>query len=645
MLRTLSALRPGVLNVFKTFKRRLGSESRQRTRIVRPFRRSLKTLSASQSGRTSQSGDKSNYEVLKETSGTSDWPTLKDKIADVVSAGVGKVNPALSTDVSIAETSRSSFGDYQYSGSMQLFSKLTDGHEFKSSRDLAVAISNMLERGDMFDNIEVAGPGFINFHISDTFISEQALKLAQNIGSSSKQTIGRRVIVDFSSPNIAKEMHVGHLRSTIIGDSLCRALEYRGFTVSRLNHVGDWGTQFGMLIAYMRENEPSFTENISDLQKFYKNAKVKFDTDDDFKRRAQIVVTQLQAYDEETYNTWKHICQASRKEFEEVYDQLDIQIEERGESFYNTLIPEVLQQLVDKEIAVTDGGALCIFGQDSEVPLICRKSDGGFNYASTDLAALYYRTQIEQADWIIYVTDVSQSQHFNAVFEAGRRAGWLDGRKVTMVDHVGFGLVTGEDGKRLRTRSGETVKLKDLLAEAKKQCLDQFQARGADSSEEILLESAGKLGISAVKYADLRNNIATNYMFSFERMLDLKGNTAVYLQYTYARVHSILERAGLQTGQHSSELALPICSALQERALLLQLLRFEDAVDTTLAELMPSKMCEYTYTLCVLFNNFYSECKVFDVQEEQARLTMCVLTLNILEKCFSIIGMQPVSRI
>ena len=641
MLRTLSALRPGVLNAFKTSKRRLG----QQARIVRPLRRSLKALSASHSGRTSPSGDKSNYEVLKETCGVSDQPTLKHQIAHVVSAGIEKVNPELLTDVSIAETSKPLFGDYQYSGCMQLFAKLTDTHEFKSSRDLAVVISNMLERGDMFDKIEVAGPGFINFHISDTFISEQALKLAQNIDSSSKQTFGRHVIVDFSSPNIAKEMHVGHLRSTIIGDSLCRALEYRGFNVSRLNHVGDWGTQFGMLIAYMRENASSFTENISDLQMFYKNAKVKFDTDDDFKRRAQIVVTQLQAYDEETYNMWKQICQASRKEFEEVYAELDIQIEERGESFYNKLIPEVLQHLVDKEIAVTDEGALCIFSHDSEVPLICRKSDGGFNYASTDLAALYCRTQIEQADWIIYVTDVSQSQHFSAVFDAGRRAGWLDGRKVTVVDHVGFGLVTGEDGKRLRTRSGETVKLKDLLAEAKKQCFDQFQARGADSSEEILLESAGKLGIGAVKYADLRNNIATNYMFSFERMLDLKGNTAVYLQYTYARVHSILERAGLQTGQCSSELASPICSALQERALLLQLLRFEDAVDTTLAELMPSKMCEYTYTLCVLFNNFYSECKVFGVQEEQARLTMCVLTSNILAKCFSIIGMQPISRI
>jgi len=570
--------------------------------------------------------------------------SLKKTINALLRTGVGRACPGSEADVYVVESTKAAFGDYQYNGVMSIFANIGSGHEqAKNPRELAQYIAGTLELDDVIDHVDVAGPGFINFFVSDTFISSKSMELLKYTPCA-KAVKNKKVIVDFSSPNIAKEMHVGHLRSTIIGDSICRALEYRGFEVLRLNHVGDWGTQFGMLIAYMSEIGEEGTHELSDLQSFYKRAKVRFDEDAEFKLRAQNMVTQLQSYDEETFNTWKRICEASRAEFQKIYDMLDVELEERGESYYNTIIKHVLDELVSKNIAETDDGALCIFRDGSSVPLICRKSDGGFNYASTDLAALYHRTQVENADWIIYVTDTSQKSHFDAIFDAGRRAGWLDDGK--RVDHVGFGLVTGEDGKRLRTRSGETVKLKDLLMEAKSRSLQQFLSRGADSQGEKLESAALNLGVGAVKYADLRNNLSTNYTFSFERMLDMKGNTAVYLQYTIVRIKSIIQRAndadvGIDTeGVDEIKFKTP-----QERALLLHLLKFDDTLDNMINELMPSKICDYAYTLCVLFNNFYAECKIFGDSEAINRLLTCRLSLSTLETCFRIIGLQSLSRI
>ena len=569
--------------------------------------------------------------------------SIKQASKQVVMKGVQTALPAFSGEVLINETSKVSFGDYQCSCAMQLFATLPPDTKYSSPRDLAQSIVDALNLGDVYEKAEVAGPGFINLFLSTDYILDQSRKLLSAFTTAPKVRNKKKVIVDFSSPNIAKEMHVGHLRSTIIGDSLCRALEYRGYDVSRLNHVGDWGTQFGMLITYMRDHGSESTELVSDLQSLYKLAKIKFDTDADFKLRSQEAVTKLQSYDTDTKRTWEKICEASRVEFKAIYELLDIEIEERGESFYNEMIPDTLADLVTKGIAVQDDGALCIFTEGSPVPLICKKSDGGFNYASTDLAALRHRTQVENADWIIYVTDVSQRSHFNALFDAGSRAGWLKNPKSVAVSHVGFGLVTGEDGKRLRTRSGEAVRLKDLLLEAKERCLQQFQQRNANYDIQTIESSALDMGIGAVKYADLRNNISTNYTFSFDRMLDLKGNTAVYLQYTYARINSITQRA-TEERKMSTPTVKP-CINSSERALMLHLLRFDDAVDTMIDELMPSKLCEYVYTLCVLFNNFYAESKIFGSDEEDVRLMMCSLSLEILSTCFTILGIRAVGKI
>lgn len=573
--------------------------------------------------------------------------SIKQSSKQLVLNGVKSVLPTFTGDISINETSKVSFGDYQCNSAMQLFASLPPDSKYSSPRDLAQSIVDAMSLGDVYEKAEVAGPGFINVFLSTDYILNESRKLLSEFSKSPKVGNNKKVIVDFSSPNIAKEMHVGHLRSTIIGDSLCRALEHRGFDVSRLNHVGDWGTQFGMLITYMRDLDSESTELVADLQSLYKLAKIRFDDDADFKLRSQQAVRKLQSYDADTKRIWEKICEASRVEFNTIYNLLDIEIEERGESFYNDMIPDTLADLISKGIAVQNDGALCIFTESLPVPLICRKSDGGFNYASTDLAALRHRTQVEKADWIIYVTDMSQRMHFDALFDAGRRAGWLDSPKSVALDHVGFGLVTGEDGKRLRTRSGETIRLKDLLLEAKERCLQQFKQRNTDYELDTIERSALDMGIGAVKYADLRNNITTNYAFSFDRMLDLKGNTAVYLQYTYARINSIVQRAREEKIEEVKNSTRTSTSSINpsERALMLHLLRFDDAVDTMIYELMPSKLCDYVYMLCVLFNNFYSESKIFGSEEEDTRLMMCSLALEILRTCFKILGIRTVEKI
>ena len=327
---------------------------------------------------------------------------------------------------------------------------------------------------------------------------------------------------------------------------------------------------------------------------------------------------------------------------------LGIKILESGESFYNHMIPDVLDDLIKKDIAVESDGALCIFQGNDEPPLICRKSDGGFNYASTDLAAMRQRISEERADWIIYVTDMGQSRHFEAVFDAANRAGWLNADQEGLhvrLNHVGFGLVMGEDGKRFRTRSGDTVPLKSLLVEAQSRCLKSLRERDSALDPDELEEASRIMGIGAVKYADLQNNRLTNYTFSYDRMLDLKGNTAVYLLYTHARISSILERAGDQrykTDIHADDLLL---LEEKERLLALAILKFPDSIESTVQELLPSRLCDYTYQLCVSFNEFYGTCKVIGTDQEKSRLILCHATALSLRQSFHILGIEPLFRL
>jgi arginyl-tRNA synthetase len=558
--------------------------------------------------------------------------------------------------MNVTECSNPSLGDYQCNSAMQIFAELKKNGDatFSNPRALAEAIVEAVNnKNGLFASTSVAGPGFINVTFSTSHLAQQLAHTVHD-AEDGKVTIlarkdtlpARKAVVDFSSPNIAKEMHVGHLRSTIIGETICRTLESIGVETVRLNHVGDWGTQFGMLLTHLSDKTDTDFE-IRDLQAFYKESKLRFDSDEEFKLRSQAAVVKLQAGDEEMTVKWKQICEVSRQEFEEIYRLLDIKIEERGESFYNSMIPDVLDELIQKNIAVTNDGALCIFQEKDSPPLICRKSDGGFNYASTDLAAMRHRIKDVRADWIIYVTDMGQSRHFEAIFDAAKRADWLNEGQETSVrlDHVSFGLVMGEDGKRFRTRSGDTVPLKSLLSEAQSRCLESLQSRENNNMDKDKLEEAARImGISAVKYADLHNNRTTNYTFSYDRMLDLKGNTAVYLLYTHARISSILDRAGDEDFSSFDEDELVLTDE-KERRLALTILKLPDTIDSVIQDLLPSRLCDYTYSLCVAFNEFYGACKVIGDEREKPRLILCHATALSLRRAFYILGIEPLYRL
>ncbi|KAG2712994.1 hypothetical protein I3760_04G153100 [Carya illinoinensis] len=512
------------------------------------------------------------------------------------------------------------FGDYQCNNAMGLWSKIKGKqNEFKGPPAVGQSLQKML-----IDGI-------------DTWAPRLAIK---------------RAVVDFSSPNIAKEMHVGHLRSTIIGDTLARMLEFSHVEVLRRNHVGDWGTQFGMLIEFLYEKFPNWedvTETaVGDLQAFYKASKQRFDSDPEFKEKAQKAVVRLQGGEEKYRRAWAQICEISRNEFNRVYQCLGVHLEEKGESFYNPYIPEVLKELTSKNLVEDSQGARVIFIEGFNIPLIVVKSDGGFNYASTDLAALWYRLNEEKAEWIIYVTDVGQQQHFDMVFRAAKRAGWLqaEGNTYPKASHVGFGLVLGEDGKRFRTRNTEVVRLVDLLDEAKSRSKTALIDRGKDIewSEEELEQTAEAVGYGAVKYADLKNNRLTNYTFNFDQMLNDKGNTAVYLLYAHARICSIIRKSGKDVEELKNTGAIVLDHA-DERALGLHLLQFSEIVEEACTNLLPNVLCEYLYNLSENFTRFYSNCQVVGSAEETSRLLLCEATATVMRKCFHLLGIIPVYKI
>ncbi|KAH9762659.1 Arginine--tRNA ligase [Citrus sinensis] len=510
-----------------------------------------------------------------------------------------------------------------------------------------------LPPSEMIESCSVAGPGFVNVVLSKNWMAKNIQKmLVDGIETWAPKLRVKKAVVDFSSPNIAKEMHVGHLRSTIIGDSLARMLEFSNVEVLRRNHVGDWGTQFGMLIEYLFEKFPNSEDAnetaIGELQEFYRRSKNRFDSDPAFKERAQQAVVRLQSGEPKYHEAWAQICEISRKEFDKVYKRLRVDLEEKGESFYNPYIPGVIDELSKQGLVEESQGARVIFIEGVNIPLIIVKSDGGFNYASTDLAALWYRLNEEKAEWIIYVTDVGQQLHFDMVFSAAKRAGWLsaDDSTYPKASHVGFGLVLGEDGKRLRTRFSEVVRLVDLLDEAKNRSKAVLIERGKDKewTEEELEQTAEAVGYGAAKYFDLKNNRLTNYTFSFDQMLNDKGNTAVYLLYAHARICSIIRKSGKDIEELKKTGSLVLDHA-DERALGLHLLHFSEVIEEALTNLLPNVVCEYLYNLSEYFTRFYSNCQVVGSAEETSRLLLCEATATVMRKCFHLLGIVPVYKI
>jgi arginyl-tRNA synthetase len=576
---------------------------------------------------------------------------LKSQIESALVAAFG---PELAgTDPVLVPTTNPKFGDYQVNVAMSLSKQLG-----KPPREIAQTLLDALDVAAWFETPEIAGPGFINLRYKSAYLDAQLTAMHQDdrLGVA-KVTHPQRVVVDFSSPNIAKEMHVGHLRSTIIGDSIARVLEFQGHDVLRLNHVGDWGTQFGMLITYLREVAPAALTtadaiDLGDLVTFYKQAKARFDADETFQQTAREEVVKLQAGDADSRKAWQLLCEQSRREFQVIYDRLDIQLEERGESFYNPDLAAVVTDLQTAGLLQTDQGAKCVFTEGftnregQPLPLIIQKSDGGFNYATTDLAALRYRITQDKADRIIYVTDAGQANHFAQFFQVAKRAGWWP--ESVDITHVQFGVVQGEDGKKLKTRSGDTVRLRDLLDEAViqfRQILeDRLTTEDRSETEEFKAHAATIAGLSAVKYADLSQNRTSNYIFSYEKMLADKGNTAPYMLYAYARVQSISRKGEIDFSQ-LDRVAIQITEA-EELILAKHLLQLESVISEVAIDLFPNRLCLYLFELSQKFNTFYDACPVLKAAEPQrtSRLALCDLTARTLKLGLGLLGIPVLDR-
>ncbi|MBM5807402.1 MAG: arginine--tRNA ligase [Cyanobacteria bacterium M_surface_10_m2_179] len=566
-------------------------------------------------------------------------------------------------DPQLAPASKPEFGDFQANGALPLAKPLG-----QPPRAIAEAVVAQLQQDPGFQELclepQIAGPGFINISLNpERLAAEVQARLGdQRLGVPDVE-LGAPVVVDFSSPNIAKEMHVGHLRSTIIGDSLARVLEFRGHPVLRLNHVGDWGTQFGMLITHLKQVAPEALNtadavDLGDLVAFYRQAKQRFDDDEAFQTTSREEVVKLQGGDPVTLKAWGLLCDQSRREFQKIYDRLDIRLSERGESFYNPYLEGVVADLEASGLLVVDDGARCVFlegvsGKDGKpLPVIVQKSDGGFNYATTDLAAIRYRFGAapdgDGARRVIYVTDAGQANHFAGVFQVARRAGWLP--EHARLEHVPFGLVQGEDGKKLKTRAGDTVRLRDLLDEAVERAEADLRRRleeeGRSEDEAFIEHVATTVGLAAVKYADLSQNRITNYQFSFDRMLALQGNTAPYLLYAVVRIAGIARKGGdLEAAGGSASEPLQF-SEPQEWALVRELLKFDAVIAEVEEELLPNRLCTYLFELSQVFNRFYDQVPVLKAEPTalRSRLALCRLTADTLKLGLGLLGIPTLER-
>ncbi|MDX2563998.1 arginine--tRNA ligase [Streptomyces sp. TX20-6-3] len=589
--------------------------------------------------------------------------TVQQRLTDGLSAALPD---AASADPLLRRSDRA---DFQANGILALAKRLKG-----NPRELATQVVAAIPENDVLKEIEVSGPGFLNITVTDAAIVRTLAARAADarLGVPFNESAGTTVI-DYAQPNVAKEMHVGHLRSAVIGAAMVEILEFTGESVVRRHHIGDWGTQFGMLIQYLIEHpheldhqaedgaEVSGEEAMSNLNRLYKASRALFDSDEDFKTRARARVVDLQAGDEQTLALWQRFVDESKIYFYSVFDKLDMDIRDGdvvGESGYNDMLVETCRILEESGVAVRSEGALCVFFDDvkgpdgNPTPLIVQKSDGGFGYAATDLSAIRDRVQNLKATTLLYVVDARQSLHFKMVFETARRAGWLN-EDVKAVQ-LAFGTVLGKDGKPFKTREGETVRLVDLLDEAVDRATSVVREKADDFREKTgqtllteaeIVENGQYVGIGAVKYADLSTSAARDYKFDLDQMVSLNGDTSVYLQYAYARVRSIFGKAGDRTPLAHPELEL----APAERALGLHLDQFGEVIAETAAEYAPHKLAAYLYQLASLFTTFYDQCPVIkpapaqDVAEN--RLFLSDLTARTLHQGMALLGIRTPERL
>jgi arginyl-tRNA synthetase len=535
--------------------------------------------------------------------------------------------------------------DFQANGALPLGKALG-----RPPRQVAEDVMAAASLHDICSEVEVSGPGFINLTLSDAFLAGQVAALSADGRLGVERAADpQTVVIDYSAPNVAKEMHVGHLRTTLIGDALARVLGFLGHDVRRENHIGDWGTPFGMLIEHLLDvdgaaNAESFS--VRDLNEFYTAARRQFDSDPVFAERCRNRVVLLQSGDDETLHLWRIFVTESMRHAGEVYELLGVLLTPNdvvGESFYNPLLPIVVSELDEKGLLVENDGALCVFPEGFEnrngepLPLIVRKSDGGYGYPATDLAAVRDRTGRIGATRLLYVVAAEQTLHFRLVFAAAELAGYLPPGVEAV--HVSFGFVLGTDGKKMASRAGESERLIDLLTEGIERAETALKERSSDLPPERQAALARALGIGAVKYADLSTERARDYIFDWDRMLAFEGDTGPYLQYAHARVRSIFRRAGVAPPAPG---VVPRLGEPPERTLALQLLGYPAAVEATAESCSPSKLCTYLFGLATTFTSFYEACRVLvdDEAVRNSRLGLCDLTARVLEQGLSLLGIE-----
>ena len=547
------------------------------------------------------------------------------------------------SDPVLRRSQQASFGDFQANAAMALGKRAG-----RQPRELATAIVDALDVADLCSKVEVAGPGFINLWLSEKVLGGAAQSLLgdERLGLPVADP-PETVVIDYSSPNLAKELHLGHLRSTIIGDALARVLTALGHRVVRQNHFGEWGTQFGMLIQHMIEvGEGDAQErSLADLNAFYRDANARFNEDEEFAARARQRVVMLQSGDEETLALWRQFVDESTRHARDVYERLGVLLtpdDDMPESAYNSMLADVARDIEASGIAVVDQGALAIFSDKYEAPLLVRKRDGGYMYGTTDLAGVRYRVEELGGTWLIYVVGAPQTQHLDQVFDAVTRAGWLT--PPARVVHVAFGSVLGPDRKMYKTRTGENIKLNELLDEAVARATAKVRDANPDLPGDEIDRLGHMIGIGAVKYADLSNDRVKDYVFDWDRMLAFEGNTGPYLQYAHARIRSIFRRAEGVAVDESTEVSVV---EEQERALVLEVLGFGDAVVSVAEHLQPHRLCTYLFDLAQAFTSFYESCPVLRAPDEAtraSRLALCQLTAEVLQRGLDLLGIEAPER-
>ncbi|HHW7568631.1 TPA: arginine--tRNA ligase [Mannheimia haemolytica] len=547
----------------------------------------------------------------------------------------------------VRQSGKPEFGDYQANGAMGAAKKLG-----MNPREFAQKILDNADLNGIADKLEIAGPGFINIFLNPEWLAENTNSALQAVNFGIKTANPQTIVIDYSSPNVAKEMHVGHLRSTIIGDAVVRTLEFLGNNVIRANHVGDWGTQFGMLIAYLEkmENEHASEMELSDLEAFYRAAKEHYDSDETFAEKARNYVVKLQSGDEYCLTMWKKLVDITMLHNQENYNRLNVTLTEKdvmGESLYNPMLPEIVADLKAKGLAVEDDGALVVFLEEFKnkdgdpMGVIVQKKDGGFLYTTTDIAAAKYRYETLKADRALVFSDSRQAQHMQQAWLITRKAGYVPDS--FSLEHPFFGMMLGKDGKPFKTRSGGTVKLKDLLDEAVERADKLISERSTELTAEEKAAVVEAVAIGSVKYSDLSKNRTTDYVFDWDNMLTFEGNTAPYMQYAYTRIRSIFARANIDENALRGSIQL---NEPKERVLAVKLLQFEEALNGVAKEGMPHILCQYLYELAGSFSSFYEACPILNAEEttKNSRLKLAALTAKTLKQGLDLLGIKTVEK-